>query len=219
MQLPDFKEGATVVFSSPPAKDIKKWLSFLKINFVVRRLPREFGKSEILVLGGIHGLEAVLSQLGDGAKVEHVIPKPDCSQQLWVCGDFAVREVMWAEDLFQELATAKHRLCVIEGAHPVALRSGAEELIRRARKTRSPDGLMASTQKIRFTPKELLSELVGISPATKFIFTCHMKGQGVSREDRAQYQQFPGVIKVMGRTDSVANQKYLVGLVRRLYAR
>lgn len=217
MQLPDFKEGESVVFSSPPAKDIKKLLSFLSVDFVVRKLPPELGRSEILVLGGLHGLEAVLSQLSDGAQVEHVIPKSDCSQQLWVCGNYAVREVMWAEDLFQELATAKHPLCIIEGAHPVALRSGTEELIRRARKTRNPD-LMASAPKVRFTPRELMSELVRISPATKFVFTCHMKGQGVSREDRAQYQQFPEVIKVMGRTDSVANQKYLVGLVRKLYA-
>jgi hypothetical protein len=113
MQLPAIEEGETIVFSSPPAKDLKQLLSFLKVKVVVKALRPGVGKREILVSGGgADGLKALLPELDSGAPVEHVLPRPDCSQQLWICGDFALRLVSWAEDLFQELARGKHRLCV-----------------------------------------------------------------------------------------------------------
>lgn len=218
MQLPDFKEGETIVFSSPPTKDIKKLLSFLKVKVVIKKLAPGAGKNEILVSGGgVGGLQAILPRLGSGAPVEHVVPKPDCSQQLWICGDFSLRQVSWAEDLFQELARGKQRLCVIDGHH-VTLRSGAEECVRLARRTRKAGKQPTDYPKTHYSPDELLPKLVRISPATRYVFTCHMKGQGVSREDRAQYESFPEVVKVMGRTDSIANQKCLLDLISRLYA-
>ena len=206
MQLPDATEGETIVFSAPPAKDIKKLLSVLKVKVVVRKLARTLGKNEILVSGGgADGLKAILPQLGSEAPVEHVVPKPDCSQQLWICGDFALRRVSWAEDLFQELARGKHPLCVIDG-HQVTMRSGAEECVRLGRRARKAGKQLTDYPKTHFSPQELVSELVRISPATRYVFTCHMKGQGVSREERAQYERFPEAVKVMGRTDSLANQ-------------
>ncbi len=218
MQPPHVKEGETAVFSSPPAKDVKKLLSSSKVKVRVRKLTPGVGKHEILVSGGgAGGLKAILPQLEPGAPVEYFVPKPDCSQQLWICGNFALRWVLWAEDLFQELARGKHRLCVIEG-HQLSIRSGVEELNRRLQKARKAGKELTDYPKTHYGLQELVSELVRISPATRYVFTCHMKGQGVSREERAQYEKFPEVVKVMGRTDSLANQKYLLGLVRRLYA-
>jgi hypothetical protein len=219
MQIPDLKEGETVVFSSPPAKDIKQLLSFLKVKVIVRKLCLEVGKNEILACGGgTQEIHAILPQLTSGAAVEHIIPTSDCSQQLWICGDYALRLVSWAEDLFQELARGKQRLCLIDGAHHVALRSGAEDYVQLARRPRLSGRQPVDCPKTHCAPGELVSELVRISPATQYVITCHMKGQGVSREDRAQYERFSEVIKVMGRVDSLASQKYLLGLVRRLYA-
>jgi hypothetical protein len=213
MQIPEFKEGETLAFTSPPEKDIKQLLSFLKVKVVVKQSGAG-SKREVLLYGaGADGLKALLLELTPGVTIEHFVAKPDCSQQLWVCGNFALRSVSWAEDLFQELAKGRHRLCVIDGGHHVALRSGAEECVRLARKSK----LLTATPKTHLQPSELVSELVQISPGTKFVFTCHMKGQGISRDDRAEYENFPEVVKVMGRTDSPANQKYLLRLIRKLY--
>lgn len=212
MQLPEFKEGETISFTSPPAKDIKRLLSLLKVKVIVKQSGAS-SKDEVLLYGaGADGLKALLVQLAPGATLQHFVAKPDCSQQLWVCGDFALRSVSWAEDLFQELNRARHPLCIIDGAHRVALRSGAEEYIRLARKGKP----LTDAPKTHYQPSELVSELVRISPATRYVFTCHMKGQGINREDRTQYEKFPEVVKVMGRTDSPANQKYLLGLIRKL---
>ena len=214
MQLPDVKEGETIIFTLAPAKEIKQLLSFLKVKVVVKKLGPGVGKREILVYGaGAEGLKTALVSLASGAQAEHGIPRADCSQQLWICGDYSLRLVSWAEDLIEELARGRHPLCVIDGGHRVALRSGAEECIRQAR-TRNPT---LNHPKTHYKPEELLSELVRISPASRYVFSCHMKGQGIPREDRAQYEKCPAVVKVMGRTDSPANQKYLSELIRKLY--
>jgi hypothetical protein len=215
MQLPNVQEGDTIVFSTPPAKDIKKLLSVLKVKVVLRKLAQ--AKNEILVSGGgADGLKALLPQLSPKSPVDHVVPKPDCSQQLWICGDFSLRLVSWAEDLFQELARGKHPLCVIDGHH-VTLRSGAEETVELARKARKAGKQLTDYPKAHFSPRELVSELVRISPETRYVFTSHLKGQGVTTEERAQYESFPQVVKVMGRTDTPANQRYLLSLARKLY--
>ncbi len=214
MQLTEFKEGETTAFTSPPAKDIKQLLSFLKVKMVVKRPAPRRGKREVLLCGaGADGLKVLLPELAPNVPTEHFVTNPDCSQQLWVCGDFALRSVSWAEDLFQELARGRHALCVIDGGHYVALRAGAEQCVRQARKGK----LLTDPSPTHYTPGKLVSELVRISPATKYVFTCHMKGQGITQKGRTEYGKFPEVVKVMGRTDSPANQKYLLRLIRKLY--
>src|SRR3982751_3598316 len=117
MQLPEFKEGETISFTSPPAKDINQLFSFLKIKVVVKE-PRAGGKHELLLYGaGADGIKEIMAKQTPGATTEHFVTKPDCSQQLWVCGDFALRSVSWAEDLFQELARGRHPLAIIDGSH------------------------------------------------------------------------------------------------------
>jgi len=66
-------------------------------------------------------------------------------------------------------------------------------------------------------PFEILPKLIKQSPSTKYVITCHMRGQGVSKEDRARYARIPQVDKVIARLDSPQHKKYLLGLIRQLH--
>ena len=201
-----FEDGEeTMVFCSSPDKETRKLLSVLKVKVVVKKLTPGAGKNEILVCGGgpVNGLKQVLAQLGLPAPVEHRVPKSDLSEQLWVCGSYAVRLVTCTKDLFDELDRRKHPLCLIDEQN-ITVRSVAG---------RQPaDGLAATC-----APLEAVPKCVKMSAETKFVITCHVKGHGVSAGDRAKYLGFPQVVRVMGRTDSVANRRLLLTLVRRLY--
>ena len=217
MLFPNVNDGDTLVFALPPDKQTKQLLSLMNVKVVVKKIPPDACKREILVsVPPASGLQDVLRELSSGAPGETIVAKPDCSQQLWLCGGFALRSVTWAEDFFEELRRGEHPLCIIEGPR-VGLRSATEEIIKITRRAEKLGKEPTGFPKAYLSPKELMSELLRISPATKYVISCHMKGFGVPKEDREQYERFPEVLKVIGRTDSAANQKYLSGLIRKLY--
>ena len=207
-----------MVFCSPPDEETKQLLKFLKIKMMVKRPAPRAGANEILVSGGgpIHGLKDVLAQVGAPAGVEHFIPKPDCSEQLWICGSYAVRLVTCSEDLFEELPRGKQKLCVLDEQN-LMVRAAAGKIFEEARKAKGTVDRTPYKFRTIYTPLELIPKLVKLSPATKYVITCHMKGCGISAGDRARYLEVPQVLRVMGRADSVANKKILTKLASSLY--
>ncbi len=207
-----------LVFCSPPDKETAKLLKFLKVKVRLEKPAPGMGTHEILVAGGgpISGLKQVLTLLGTPAPLRHFIPQPDCSEQLWVCGGFAVRMVSFSEDLFAELRRGKHRLCVLD-AQALTLRAGAEKAIYEAQRAKRLGRKPSYNYRTSYSPLELVPKLVKLSRTTRYVITAHMKGFGIAATDKAQYLKYPQVLRVMGRTDTAANKKVLMNLARDLY--
>lgn len=211
----------TMVFCSPPDRDTRKLLKFLKVKMLVKKPAPGAGTNEILAAGGLltaDGLKAVLTQVEPPARFEWFIPKPDCSQQLWISGSFAVRMVGCSEDLLEELRRGQQKLCVLAHGNLVS-RSGARKALEEAREAKRRGKKPSYNYRTNYTAFELIPKLVKLSPGTRYVITCAVRGFGISAADRARYLGFAQVSRVMGWTDSVANKKILVTLVRSIYGR
>ncbi len=130
-------------------------------------------------------------------------------------GSVHVREAHWRDRLLGELARRKPPLCVVEEYVP--LRDQMPEL----RRLFGPnaEGVAANHPNCvtdMIVAHKLLPELAERSPETRFVITCHMRS-GVSKEDRAAYEQRPEVLQVMGFINSDRNAEFLVKTIRRMY--
>lgn len=206
------------VFSVVPDKQVKKFLDFMGTEVVVKKSKESDRTNELLAGGAAVGwrIGRILAKLRPDTPVEHAIIKSDCSQQSWAFGDFAVRQVSCAEDLLSELAQGKPSLCVINHDN-LQIRSAIEEFHDFLENT-SPGKRPVFDKKVSLGALDLLPQLVELSPKTQFIITCHQRGSGISKTDRARYAKFDAVINVMGWIDTAANTKWLLKLIRQHYS-
>ena len=208
----------TVFFEEPANKEMLKLYSAMGIKTVVKKPSELLARKEILAVGGpTAGIKEMLPELAGKSTVEHFLAGRDCSQQRWTCGDWAVRNVMSTEDLLGELKKSKHPLCVLEDQN-IVIQAHLDEYLalqRKAAKAGKPTPEYKKRQ--GYLPFEILPKLIKLSPSTKYVITCHMRGQGVSTEDRARYVQIPQVASVIARLDTSEHRKYLLNLIRQLY--
>ena len=61
----------------------------------------------------------------------------------------------------------------------------------------------------------LLPEMIQTSPETRYVITSHIRGSGITKEEKTIYKEFPEVIKVMGFINSNTNISYLLNLFHR----
>jgi hypothetical protein len=126
-----------------------------------------------------------------------------------------VIEAHWRDRLLRELARRKPPLCVMEEYVP--LRDEMPELVQLF----GPNARAFAAAHVHcvvdmMVAHRLLPDLAECSPETKFVIACHMRS-GVSREDRAAYEQRPEVLKVIGFINSERNTKLLVKTITRMY--
>jgi hypothetical protein len=209
----------TVFFEEPADKAMLKMYAAMGIKTVVKKRSELLARKEILTVGGpTAGINEMLPELAGNSSVEHFLTGRDCTQQRWTCGDWAVRNVLSEEDLLAELKKGKHPLCVLEDQN-IVIQANLEEYLtlqRKAAKARKPTPAYKKRQ--GYLPYEILPKLIKLSPSTKYVITCHMRGQGVSSEDRARYATIPQVANVIARLDSAEHKKYVLSLIRQLYA-
>jgi hypothetical protein len=208
----------TVFFEEPADKAMLKMYSAMGIKTVVKKRAELLACKEILTVGGpAAGVKEMLPELAGNSTVEHFLTGRDCTQQRWICADWAVRNVMSVEDLLAELKKGKHSLCVLEDQN-VVIQANLEEYIALQRKAAKAGKATPEYKKPQgYLPFEILPKLIGMSTSTKYVITCHMRGQGISKEDRARYAEIPQVAKVIARLDSSEHRKYMLNLIRRLY--
>jgi hypothetical protein len=182
-----------------------------------KRPSKEEGFKEILaaVPPAFH-IKEMLPELANGSVVKHSVVGAG-TQQRWTCGDWIVRTIMTVEDLLAELKKGMHPLCVLED-HDIVIRANLEQYIRlRNKAKKSRKSAPRYNKPLGCLPIEILPKLIKASPSTNYVITCHRRGQGVSKEDRARYAKFPQVAKVLARLDSPVHKEYLLGLIRQVY--
>lgn len=64
---------------------------------------------------------------------------------------------------------------------------------------------------------DLLPEMIKINPGTKYVITSHIRGSGVTKEEKEKYKKNPEVIKVMGFINCKTNINYLLKLFNKTY--
>jgi hypothetical protein len=204
-------------FKEPHDKDILELLFAMEIRTVQKPSKQEARKEILAAVPPASHIKEILPELAGGSTVEHSVVGPT-GQQCWTCGDWAVRAILSVEDLLAELKKGEHALCVLEDQN-IVIQANLMEYItlqRKAAKAGKPEPEYDKPQGC--WPFEILPRLIKLSPSTKYVITCHMRGQGVSREDRARYAKFPQLTKVIARLDSPSHKKFMLNLIRELYA-
>jgi hypothetical protein len=98
-------------------------------------------------------------------------------------------------------------LCIIEHEHDITdLNQGEDGLRALALPAMPTDRILKAY--------DLIRELVPLSPSTKFLVTCHVRGSGVGPE-RAIYKTIPEVVRVFGFLNSTTAQNYLLKFTER----
>ncbi len=207
-----------LVFSVPPDKQIKKYYDSMGIKVIVKDAVESKRASELLACGASVGwrFARILTKLRPDVPVDHTIIKSDCSQQRWTCGDFSVRQVSCTEDVASELAQGKPALCVFNH-DGLQVRAAMEEFHDFLENT-APGERPVFEKKVSLDALESLPQLIELSPETRYVITCHQRGSGISALDRARYEEFDPVVKVMGWIDTAVNTKVLLRLVCQHYA-
>ena len=73
-----------------------------------------------------------------------------------------------------------------------------------------------STSVEEFKACDLLPEMIQASPGTRYVITSHIRGSGVTKEEKAIYKKIPEVIKVMGFINSNTNANYLLKVFEKM---
>jgi hypothetical protein len=162
-------------------------------------------------------IKGMLPELANGSAVKDSLAGRR-TQQRSTRGDWAVRAVLSVEDLLAEIKKGKHPLCVLEDQSIVTQANLEEYLTLHRKAAKASEPAPEYKKPLGYLPFEILPKLIKASPSTKYIITCHMLGQDVSKEDRARYGKFPQVAKVIARLDSPPHKKFLLNLIRQLYA-
>ena len=121
-----------------------------------------------------------------------------------------MRQAHTRDELFEALSQCHPPVCIVE--HKVL----SIDPIKVLTETQLDAATLAAMTKA-FTTYELLPDLAGCSPETRFVITSHTRGSGLSRAEHALYKQRPEVIKVMGFVNGTGNTIYLLKLLSRVY--
>lgn len=133
-------------------------------------------------------------------------------------GELVVLRADTKDELISELARGHQPICIIE--HQVSSFDPVKEWAKPNHGLLHQIGKL-SEEEIKLpapvTAFDLLPELVAMSPDTKFVITSHVRGSGLSPEQRELYKSRKEVLKVMGFINSTANYNYLMKLFSRVY--
>lgn len=122
------------------------------------------------------------------------------------------------KQLFHKLKKHKPPICILEDEMALQSRMGRINKFILADKFGLKDFTWENLVPSKLTQAhEMLPELIKISPETKYVIVSHIKGCGISREDREIYKTFPQVVKVLGFISSKGNWDYLLKLLSRVY--
>ncbi|HAV64877.1 MAG TPA: hypothetical protein DCY13_21220 [Verrucomicrobiales bacterium] len=131
-------------------------------------------------------------------------------------------EVVYAstkDELFLEIRRHKPLLCLVE--HQVPVVSVADQLNAIFSGSGVDMSDLAGNQAFglgdQAVARELLPELKKLSPDTKFVVTCHIRGGGMGKEERRKYSDARGVERVVGFINSTNHSAFLIKLISKVY--
>lgn len=144
-------------------------------------------------------------------RIKHLISLKNLSLVLRIANDKA--------EILNELKKHKPPICIIE--HDFGSLEMMEHFRRNLLTKFFGDIFKSSIEKpesIRqFKAYDLLPEMIQASPETRYVITSHIRGSGITKEEKTVYKKFPEVMKVMGFTNSKTNIDYLLNLFHAYY--
>jgi len=134
--------------------------------------------------------------------------------------DIEIKEAENKEDILKELEKNIPSICIIE--HEFGFLEMTKQYRNRLFAKFFEDIFKSSEMSPesveQFRACDLLPKMIRVSPETKYVVTSHIRGSGVTKEEKEIYRQIPEVIKVMGFINSQTNIDYLLKLFNKTYS-
>ncbi len=134
--------------------------------------------------------------------------------------DIEINEAKNKDDILKELEKNTPPICIIE--HEFGFlemtKQYRNKLFAKFFRDIFKSSEMSPESVEQFRAYDLLPEMIKISPDTKYVITSHIRGSGITKEEKENYKQIPEVIKVMGFINCKTNINYLLKLFNKIYS-